>query len=160
MEGDSCQLSITPYDMPIDSGIVVDLQNNTYTATGLTEGIYYAVRLRTKCLHRCPIHADVPVWSDWGRPTIIPLRNYGINSATATPEWSLTPNPAHGSVIVQCDEGITAVELLSMKGETVQRRNAAGAHCCTFDLTGLIRGIYIVQITTPQGTSARKLAVE
>ena len=160
MEGDSCQLSITPYGMPIDSGIVVGLQVGSYTATDLDSGVYYVARLKTLCHHHCPIHADMPVWSDWGSPTIIPLGNQGINTAKNTPKWSLTPNPAHGSVTVQCDEGIKSVELLSVKGETVHRRNAAGAQSCTLDITGMAKGIYIVQITTPQGTAARKLAVE
>ncbi len=160
MEGDSCQLSITPYGMPIDSGIVVGLQTGSYTVTDLDRGVYYVARLKTLCHHHCPIHADMPVWSDWGSPTIIPLGNQGINTAKNTPKWSLTPNPAHGSVTVQCDEGIMEVEIISMKGESLQHHNAVGAQSCAIDLTGFNKGIYIVQITTPQGTAARKLAVE
>ena len=166
MEGDSCQLSIAPYGMPVDSGIVVDLRSNNYTATGLDSGVYYAAKLRTQCHHRCHIHADTVLWSDWGEPTLFylgsqePTSSISIHSTVIEPSFILTPNPAHGSVTVQCDEGIKSVELLSVKGETVHRRNAAGAQSCTLDITGLSRGIYIVQITTPQGTAARKLAVE
>ena len=39
-------------------------------------------------------------------------------------------------------------------------RDMAGEHMCTIDLSGLAKGIYIVQVTTTQGTAARKLAVE
>ena len=160
MEGDSCQLSITPYGMPIDSGLVVDLTDNSYIATGLAGGgAYYVARLRTQCHHQCCAHADSLVWSDWGAPKVFRIGNQGINGAEPV-DWSLTPNPAHGSATVRCDEGIRSVELLTLKGEILMQRDVAGEQTCTLDLTGLAKGIYIVQITTPQGTAARKLAVE
>ncbi len=165
-EGDSCQLSVAPYDMPVDSGLVVDLTANSYTATGLDTGVYYAARLRTQCHHSCHIHADTVVWSDWGAPTLFYLGNeepdtnrLGIRQA-APVEWSLTPNPARGTVTVRCDGGMASVVLLSVKGDIVQRRELAGAEVCTLDLADLARGIYIVSIATPQGTAAQKLVVE
>jgi hypothetical protein len=160
MEGDSCQLSITPSDMPVDSGLVIDLQNNTYTISGLENGRYYAARLRTQCHHHCPIHSDTLVWSDWGTPTVFYFGTQGIGAVAAAPEWNITPNPAHRSATVRCDEGIKSVELLSVKGEALLHKDMADEKACTLDLSGLSKGIYIVQITTPQGTAARKLAVE
>lgn len=179
MEGDSCQLSIAPYDMPADSGRVVDLRSNGYTATGLDRGVYYAARLRTQCHHRCHIHADTVVWNSWGEPTLFYLGNQepdttggvGIHRMVAETSFSITPNPAHGSVTVQCGEGIKKVELFTVKGERVNVTHAPALtatpsnlegelRSCSLDLTGLARGIYIVQITTAQGTAARKLAVE
>ena len=166
MGGDSCQLSVAPYDIPFDSGLVVDLTANSYTATGLDTGVYYAARLRTQCHHSCHIHADTVVWSDWGAPTLFYLGNeepdtnrLGIRQA-APVEWSLTPNPARGTVTVRCDGGMASVVLLSVKGDIVQRRELAGAEVCTLDLADLARGIYIVSIATPQGTAAQKLVVE
>ncbi len=168
MDGDSCQLSITPYDMPFDPGTVIDLQNNTYTATGLDSGVYYAARLRTQCHHHCHIHADTVVWGNWGEPTLFYLGSQepdttgslGIRQMSAEPSCSITPNPAHAIATVQCSAGIMGVEVLSVKGETVMHKDVAGEQACTLDLTGLSKGIYIVQITTPQGTATRKLAVE
>ena len=121
---------------------------------GLSPTAHYDVYVRARCRF---VRGDE--WSSWTGPIDLCMATIGIDEADAV-DWSLTPNPAHGSVTVQCDEGITAVELLSVKGETVQRRNAAGAQSCILDLTGMAKGIYIVQITTPQGTAARKLAVE
>ena len=121
---------------------------------GLSPTAHYDVYVRARCRF---VRGDE--WSSWTGPIDLCMATIGIDEADAV-EWSLTPNPAHGSVTVQCDEGITAVELLSVKGETVQRRNAAGAYSCTLDITGMAKGIYIVQITTPQGIAARKLAVE
>ena len=121
---------------------------------GLSPTAHYDVYVRARCRF---VRGDE--WSSWTGPIDLCMATIGIDEADIV-EWSLTPNPAHGSVTVQCDEGIKSVDLLSVKGETVQRRNAAGAYSCTLDITGMAKGIYIVQITTPQGTSVRKLAVE
>lgn len=166
MEGDSCQLSVAPYDMPADSGLVVDLTANSYTATGLDTGVYYAARLRTQCHHSCHIHTDTVVWGGWGAPTLFYLGSEEPDTNRLGIRWespvafSLTPNPARGTVTVRCDGGMASVVLLSVKGDIVQRRELAGAEVCTLDLADLARGIYIVSIATPQGTAAQKLAVE
>ena len=55
---------------------------------------------------------------------------------------------------------MTSVEVLTVKGERIMLRDMAGEPTCTLDLSGLAKGIYIVQVTTTQGTAARKLAVE
>ncbi len=160
MASDSCQLSITQSNMPVDSGLVVVLTNNGYTATGLAGGgTLYAARLRTQCHHHCPAHADSLVWSDWGRATYFRIGNQGVLDAEPV-EWSLTPNPAHGNATVQCEVGMTSVEVLTVKGERIMLRDMEGQQTCTLDLSGLAKGIYIVQVTTTQGTAARKLAVE
>ncbi len=166
MGGDSCQLSVAPYDMAADSGTVVTLAGNSHTVEGLDTGVYYAARLRTQCRHSCPIHTDTVVWSGWGAPTLFYLgseepdtNRLGIRQA-APVKWSLTPNPARGTATVRCDGGMASVVLLSVKGDIVQRRELAGAEVCTLDLADLARGIYIVSIATPRGTAAQKLAVE
>ena len=160
MVSDSCQLSLTQSNMPVDSGLVVVLTDNGYTATGLAGGgTLYAARLRTQCHHHCPAHANSLVWSDWGRATYFRIGNQGVLGAEPV-EWSLTPNPAHGSATVQCETGMTSVELMTVKGERIMLRDIAGQQTCTLDLAGLARGIYIVQVTMPKGTAARKLAVE
>ncbi len=166
MGGDSCQLSVAPYDMPVDSGLVVDLTANSYTATGLDTGVYYAARLRTQCHHSCHIHADTVVWSDWGAPTMFYLGSEEPDTNRLGIRWEspvafrLTPNPARGLATVRCEAGLQTVELLGVKGDVLQRREEAGSEACVLDLTGLAKGIYIVRITTPRGTAAQKLAVE
>ena len=167
LDGDSCQLSIAPYDVPADSGTVVELTAGSYTATGLSTGLYYAARLRTQCHHRCHIHADMVVWSDWGAPTLFYVGDQepdtggvGIRQAESLPEVSLTPNPAHGSATVRCEEGVRSVEVLTVKGERLMYQDVAGEKVCTLDLGGLAKGLYIVQVTTVQVTAARKLEVE
>ena len=167
MGGDSCQLSVAPYDMPIDSGLVVDLTANRYTAMGLDTGVYYAARLRTQCHHSCHIHADTVVWSDWGVPTMFYLGSeepdtsgIGIRRVEEAVEFSVTPNPARGTATVRCEAGVQSVEVVSATGATVLSLGGGGAQACVLDLAGLVKGVYVVRIATPQGTVAQKLAVE
>ncbi len=116
----------------------------------------YTLRIRSLC------EADDQgqMWSAWSIPIQINHTSVGISYMEEEPVCSIMPNPAHGSATVQCDDGIRSVELLTVKGERILYQDMAGKQACTIDLTGLAKGIYIVQITTPQGTAARKLAVE
>ena len=106
---------------------------------------------------RCDL-ADT-TWTAWSDPLHVHLATMSINGAEPV-DWSLTPNPAHGSAAVWCNEGIKSVELLTVKGERIQYQDMAGERTCTLDLGGIAKGVYIVQVTTAQGTAARKLAVE
>ena len=120
---------------------------------GLSPTTHYDVYVRARCMFARD------TWSPWTGPIDFCLSTLGVEGAEAV-DWSLTPNPAHGSATGRCEDGITEVELLDMKGETLLRRDVSGEQAYTLDLTGLAKGIYIVQITTSQGTAARKLAVE
>lgn len=119
----------------------------------LDRNAHYDFYVRARC--------DLPdtTWTDWSGPLHVHLATAGIDGAEHV-EWSLTPNPAHGSATVRCEEGIRRVELLTVKGERILYQDMAGERTCTLDLGGLAKGVYIVQVTTSQGTVARKLAVE
>ena len=119
----------------------------------LDRNTHYDFYVRARC------DFDTSKWSAWSDTLHVHLASLNIN-ATEAVEWSLMPNPAHGSATVQCGAGIMGVDMLSVKGETVMHKDVAGEQACTLDLAGLSKGIYIVQITTPQGTATRKLAVE
>ncbi|MBR3784093.1 MAG: T9SS type A sorting domain-containing protein [Bacteroidales bacterium] len=167
MGGDSCQLSVAPYDVAADSGLVFDLTTTSHTVSGLDTGVYYAARLRTQCRHHCHIHTDTVVWSGWGAPTLFYLGSeepdtsgIGIRRVEEAVEFSVTPNPARGTATVRCEAGLRGVEVVSATGSTVLSLGGGGAQACVLDLTGLAKGIYIVRITTPQGTAVQKLAVE
>ena len=166
MECDSCQLSVSPYDMPADSGLVVDLTATSHTVSGLDSGVYYAARLRTQCRHHCHIHTDTVVWSDWGAPALFYLGSeepdtsgIGIRRMEEPVEFCVTPNPARGTATVRCEAGVRGVEVVSATGATVLSLGG-GAQACVLDLAGLAKGVYVVRIATPLGTAAQKLAVE
>lgn len=140
-----------------DTTLIYTTTNTGMRICGLSPEESYTVRVRSVC-----IAADGrEKRSSWSIAAYVNRTvDIGIYQAEYSPAVSVMPNPAHSSVMVQCSESIMAVEIITMKGEMLQRHNAIGAQSCTLDLTGLAKGIYIVQITTPQGTAARKLAVE
>lgn len=124
--------------------------------TGLSPTEHYDVYIRALC--RC---CGRESRSPWSGPFDLYLPAIGIDNAGLGEEaWSLTPNPAHGTAVVRCDGGMTTVELLSVKGDVVQHHDLKGATASTLDLAGLAKGIYVVVLTTPQGSASRKLVVE
>ena len=163
MDGDSCQLSIAPYDVPVDSGMVIDLTTDSYTATSLDSGVYYAARLLTQCSHRCHIHDDTLVWGGWGAPTLFYLGSeepdttgIGIQRVEQAPEMEISPNPTTGTLTVRCGAEIESVELYDMQGRVVSGQwSVAGGQCVVLDLAALPAGSYIVVVNTPQGKATR-----
>ena len=137
---------------PAGAGTIVTTHAPRFIQT-LDRNTHYDFYVRARC------DFDTSKWSAWSDTLHVHLASLNIN-ATEAVEWSLMPNPAHGSATVQCGAGIMGVDMLSVKGETVMHKDVAGEQACTLDLAGLSKGIYIVQVTTPQGTATRKLAVE
>ena len=147
------EISYGPEGTPAGEGTVYTPQIPQYV-TAIDRNTHYDFYVRARC------DLDTTKWSAWSEPLHVHLASMAINGAEEPVEWSLTPNPAHESATVQCEVGMTSVELLTVKGERIMLRDMAGEPTCSLDLSGLAKGIYIVQVTTPKGTAARKLAVE
>lgn len=123
--------------------------------TGLSPTEHYDVYIRALC--RC---CGKEMWSQWNGPYDLYLPAIGIDNARFGEEsWSLTPNPSHSNATVRCDVGMMSVELLSVKGDIVQHHDLKGDTVCTLDLAGIAKGVYVVVIATPLGSSSRRLVV-
>lgn len=162
------EVSYGPKGTPAGAGTVVTTTVPRFMHT-LDRNTRYDFYVRARCDY------DTTKWSAWSDTLHVHMATLGIQDADAV-EWSLMPNPAHGSVTVQCGEGIKRVELFTVKGERIETHSSGlgrssqdfcspsnlegELRSCSLDLTGLSKGIYIVQITTARGTAARKLAVE
>lgn len=147
------QFYIGPQGSQPDEAEAVTERLPRHVLNGLSPTAHYDVYVRARCMFARD------TWSPWTGPIDFCLSTLSVDGAKVV-DWSLTPNPAHGSATVRCGEGIRSVEVLTVKGECLQRQDALGEETCTLDLGGLAKGIYIVQVTTAQGTAARKLAVE
>ena len=147
------EVSYGPEGTPAGEGTVYATIIPQYV-TALDRNTHYDFYVRARC------DLDTSVWTAWSEPLNVHLASMAISDAEEPFVWSLTPNPAHGSATVHCEVGMTCVEVLTVKGERIMLREMAGQQTCTLDLAGLARGIYIVQVTTAQGTAARKLAME
>ena len=142
--------------------------------------IYYQARIRARRHHRCPIH-DTVMWGPWCDPILFytgptePDTTSAITpvEADGTP-FTLTPNPATGTVTVghtpqslrdsspNLGEQLV-LTLTDAAGHEVLRKELSifnSQLSITLDLSHLTAGIYLVTLTTPQGSSSRQLVVQ
>ena len=144
--------------------------------------IYYQARIRARRHHLCPIH-DTMMWGPWCDPILFytgptePDTTSAITpvEANGTP-FTLTPNPATGTVIVTLGHTPQSLRdsspnlgeqlvltLTDAAGHEVLRKELSifnSQLSITLDLSHLTAGIYLVTLTTPQGSSSRQLVVQ
>lgn len=150
---DFYEISYGPEGTPPGEGTVATTSLTHYLIQNLDRNTRYDVYVRARC------DFAQTQWSPWSDTLHIHLATYGIDDVE-TVSWSVTPNPARGTATVRCEAGVQGVEVVSATGATVLSLDGGGAQACVLDLAGLAKGIYIVRITTPQGTAVQKLAVE
>ena len=131
-------------------------------------GVYYSVRVRGRCHHRCAVH-DTLMWGPWSEPVHFYVGNRepgtGIATPAETPAFTLSPNPTTGEVTVVFpplgEGGILTVA--DATGREVRRQTLLPTTEDTrlrLDLKGLPAGAYFVTLITPQGSHTEKLVVE
>ena len=137
--------------------------SNPYELTGLAPGSSYSVWLRARCHHECEVH-DTLLWSPWSNPVRFHLSNEGVGVADGNLRFSLTPNPARGSVVVTVPDPRDVGG-----GSTLTLSDASGRRLLTLPVTDpqltlslapYPAGPYFLTLTTPQGSSTQKLVVE
>ena len=107
-------------------------------------------------------------WSDWSTPCLIdsiptpptpPDPPAGITTIE-TADFTLSPNPAKGVVILKCTETIQgSVEIVDVQGKCWSRKAIAGDFM-EFDVSALPTGTYLVCVATDKGTTTKKLSIE
>lgn len=169
------QISLGPAQNSPDSNHLTNTyQNPTYISTGLEAGVRYAAYIRAQCPHQCAVH-DTTIWSPWSNPICFVLDSNGRvvtdtsgqegihTQAERGPQFVITPNPAKDKVVV------TLLPPTNPSDCTLTLADAGGREMLRFarpeaqlqiDLTPLPAGLYLVTLTTPQGSSTQKLVVE
>ena len=74
------------------------------------------------------------------------------------PFAAVTPNPAKNTVMVECSSAISSMEIFNMDGKRVLYRHVS-ATSDSFDVSDWANGMYVVRITTTNGTVTRKFLV-
>ena len=129
-------------------------------------GVYYSVRVRGRCHHRCAVH-DTLMWGPWSDLVHFYVGNHepgtGIAAPEATTAFTLSPNPAHKRVRVEL-HGISGEGWLTVNNATGQelmrRKVAPREEIVELDVSSLPAGAYFVTVVTPQGSHTEKLVVE
>ena len=88
------------------------------------------------------------------------LHSLGIEDAAGGLALSIAPNPADGSVVVTCGDGVEegSVAVRDVLGKVLRRGQMRGG-VCRMDLSDLPGGIYYLTLTSSQGSATRKLLV-
>ena len=130
-------------------------------------GVYYSVRVRGRCHHRCAVH-DTLMWGPWSDLVHFYVGNHEPGTGIAAPEtataFTLNPNPTNGEVTVVLPvlgEG-AMLTVADATGREVRRQTlppATEASRLRLDLKGLPAGAYFVTLVTPQGSHTEKLVI-
>ena len=163
---DGYELSLGDYGSDPDDGTIVALPDSchSYAFPRLLSNHHYSVWVRKGCAYP---NFDTVAWSPWSNPvsffgpTVPP--NPGDTTAidkVPTPQaFTLSPNPAGGTVTVSADFALQRVDLYNTAGALVLSLPASGNQM-DISLEGLLPGTYVVAVATAAGTATRKLTVE
>ena len=136
----------------VDSMVPADMVNGRYE-----------VRARKACDYLdSPYHTLA--WSEWSEPRAFNYthRVEGIGEVEEAMQFTLSPNPASGTVTVEIDrEGLqgTFLQIVNLKGHIVAESIVKGP-MFDLDISALPTGVYMVLLNTPEGVSVRRLVVK
>ena len=123
----------------------------------------YEVRVRKACDYTGAPIANPLVWSDWSEPRTFNYmhRVEGIEDIESFgPQFTLSPNPAKGTVTVEGAADGERVEIVDMEGRVVIGERPLAGSPSTVDISHLTPGVYLVRLSSELGTATRKLVVE
>lgn len=136
-------------------GTVVETTIPQAVLSGLDPDLHYTVYVRARC------DFAYSEWTAWSAPLDICMAELGIAEwGTSALGLRLSPNPAKGSVKVECDVPLEEVSISDASGRTVLHQKAQGATELTLDIHQLSPGVYTLLSATKSGLVARKLAVQ
>ena len=150
-------LQVFPADSIPDSTTADTMAVNMIVLTGLDTATTYAARLRTLC-HRDSASA----WTDTIQFRLLPPADTTHHTdplALTSPIDSYThlfPNPATTSITIVSSFHLRKVEVFSADGRPLIAAPAHGIST-TVDISSLPPATYIVRITTPSGTTTKRL---
>jgi hypothetical protein len=83
----------------------------------------------------------------------------GIADIAATARISIHPNPAKDKVLITADAAITEISISDVLGKEVIAHKPSGRLSETIDLSALTQGMYIVRVSTVNGSATAKLVL-
>ena len=163
-----------PYDADPDTLPTVTIDSSNIcvlTDRTLSPDIYYQARCRAVCRHICPIH-DTILHAPWSAPQYFytgssmpdtsrhDTSHVALSQPLSPLPFTLSPNPAHGSVTLLLPEGALPATLLLHDAacRQVLRRRITDPQT-TLSTRTLPAGLYHVTVSTPSATATQKLTV-
>ena len=154
------EVSRTAPNSDPETGLITSTSNPYIEYTDIDDHSTYHVYVRGYC--------ETGIWegwSDWSDPCLIdsiptpPAPPMGI-TAIETFDFTLSPNPANSIVTLKCTESMQgSVEIIDMQGKSWLKK-ALSDNLTKLDVSTLPTGTYLVHVTTPKGTSTKKLFIK
>jgi hypothetical protein len=73
-------------------------------------------------------------------------------------QFTVTPNPAFGFIVVESDQNFESIRIADMTGKLVQTFLPSASN--RYDISRLPKGLYILQLVTEEGTEQKKIMVQ
>lgn len=149
---------------PPNFGSVFRTYSTVTTIENLDTATWYVAYVRTVCgddqysTWSDSVRFYVPSYDSGGGSGGDTLGDDGISVTDVDRFTYIMPNPATTVVSVASSFGITDIELYSLDGKLLARRDI-GTLSASVDLTPFPAGSYILRIDTPKGYTARKLVI-
>ena len=143
------------------SDIQLATSDTSYTFSNLIDTVSYQVLLRKQCVYYTSNY-DTTVYGEWVEAGW--LRPETDTTGITTPDFSaftLTPNPAHGSVHITLPPNAVGrrLTLCDIMGREMMERRITATEM-DLDISLLRSGPYIVRLETPRLVITRRLLVE
>lgn len=90
--------------------------------------------------------------------TITVMQREGIDEVNGL-QAKLYPNPTNGRVNIETGANMTSMELYTIQGSKVRQYNANGT-TASIDLSGLASGVYMLRITTDNGSTVKRITLK
>ena len=165
------QISVGPQGTPPDDNPIYEAAGSPFSISdNWDSSILYAAYIRAQCSRYC--HPDSTlVWSDWSRPvTFYTDRSFpqGIHSPDKEQNllFDIVPNPTDGRVTVTIDAALPdpaacRFTLLDAAGhEVLSATPQHDSRTFTLSLQHLPSGSYFLRMSSPQGSSTRKVVLQ
>jgi hypothetical protein len=152
------EIRVQPGNIDYPSGSIYDLyltSSNPFIVPNMIVGQDYSIFVRSVCGID-----DSGVWSTQRHFVFTPLGNNEFRNENI----ALYPNPAHQMVqvgITNANGNLQNISLIDMVGKVVLQSKNIAAQQTAIDVSGLAKGIYLMEITTDNNQKlVRKLAVD
>lgn len=83
----------------------------------------------------------------------------GTNEASVDLGFSVYPNPTDGGLSIESREGLMSISIFSQLGELMQLKAVSGDHA-QIDLSGIPKGVYLIQAVTKKGSATRLVVLD
>ena len=136
-----------------EDGTIITATSNSAQLGGISTDTHYVAYVRTKCVVRDTL------WSDWSGSIPIFISTQEIANVNKDDGIALQPNPASNSVLLTAEAPLSGIDVHTASGAFYKHLPASGL-TADIDVSSWPAGTYLLRISTPAGTTTKKLLIQ